>query len=231
MVWKSHSPEGFEGESLHPQRKHGEVLFLNSLHLFWSLLPIIVSKSLPQANIWYLMWTCHTHFPKWRSIDCICCHFLCIYFVCYIINLWTIWSNTWIIHSAILQPDIHRTCVSIWVFKQPYHYMLIIFKKKKKKKTTRAISAWWVLLWSQILSLLIKRHHMSFALSWRTAESTQTLWAVLAYPTHMCSVHVSSSSTHCKWRKTHVKQNKNSWKKKEHNTCITQHLCICTCFP
>lgn len=60
------------GESLRLQRKQGRVSFWTRLHLFWSLLPIIASKSPPQASIWLLMRTCHTHFQSCYSfsLDC-----------------------------------------------------------------------------------------------------------------------------------------------------------------
>lgn len=61
LVWMSHCALGVWRRVITFTEEAGEGLFLNFVHLFWSLLPIIMTKSHPRGNIWYLMWTCHTH--------------------------------------------------------------------------------------------------------------------------------------------------------------------------
>lgn len=157
--------------------------------------------------------------------------FIYLFWYIYIINLWTIWSNTWIIHSAILQPDIHRTCVSIWVVKQPYRYMLIIFKKKKKKKDTCCSCVMGVTVKSNSL-ITNKTAPYAFCLelknSWVHTDFMSC--ACIPYTYVLCACVVIITTLQVKKDTERTEQNKNSWKKK-HNTCITQHLCICTCFP
>lgn len=82
FVWMSHCARGVWRGVITFTEEAGEGLFLNSVHLFWSLLPLIMIKSLPRGNIWYLMWTCHTHFQSWGSfvLDCILLLFFSLFF-------------------------------------------------------------------------------------------------------------------------------------------------------
>ena len=80
LVWMWHFAWGV-WRWIITSRETGEGLFLNSVHLFWSLLPIIMTKSLPQGNIWYLMWTCHTHFQSWSHLLWTAFYYLfCLFF-------------------------------------------------------------------------------------------------------------------------------------------------------
>lgn len=88
----SHCARGVRSRVITITEKAGEVFFLNSVHLFWSMLPIIMTKSLPRVNIWYLMWTCCTHFESWCSfvLDSIFCCFC----LCFIVNV--CFKHSWI---------------------------------------------------------------------------------------------------------------------------------------
>lgn len=81
LVWMWHCAWGVWRRVITSTEEAGESLCLNSVHLFWSLLPIIMTKSLPQGNIWYLMWTCQTHLQNWFSfvLNCILLLFLSVF--------------------------------------------------------------------------------------------------------------------------------------------------------
>lgn len=51
LLWMSHCAWGVWSRVITSTKEAEEVLFLNSVHLFWSLLPIIMTKSPPQGNI------------------------------------------------------------------------------------------------------------------------------------------------------------------------------------
>lgn len=108
LVWMSHCAWGVWRRVITFTEEAGEGLFLNSAHLFWSLLPIIVIKSLPRGNIWYLMWTCHTHFQSWYSFVL---HFFLLLF-CLFFSKCVPQESTWLDKNKSLSTigAIHPVC-------------------------------------------------------------------------------------------------------------------------
>lgn len=134
------------------------------------------------------MWTCHTHTLKAGAhlfFDCILL-LLCLFLeqLTYFCTITASMENGWIVHICITKQQ------SWFFFKLEFNKIVL---QGSLTEWTCAYSTQWVLLWSQILPSPIKLRCGSSQLSWRTAESTKFLCAVLARwlnSTHVYSVHV-----------------------------------------